>query len=212
MTQPETSLHATYDSKPNQNECPAPLCYRGKHKRSVWLYRNGNCNACGRKGHIANVCRNKDNDWENSPGWNWKTGRTHQITTPETTSIKSETAIFDNWFLLWQCPNNPFTVILMNHVKTVNLHWGRARTTWTAYSPGCVWTTTLPLLAVDGSGPSLLAHDWLASIKLDWHSFNRVETEVTPPTNTLQDVMQWHADVFKKELGTVKGIYAKLWP
>ena len=65
---------------------------------------------------------------------------------------------------------------------------------------------TLPLLVVDGSGPSLLGHDWLATIKLDWHSLNKVQTEPAPPTNTLQDVLQRHGDVFKKELGTVRGV------
>lgn len=70
-------------------------------------------------------------------------------------------------------------------------------------------SATLPLLLVDGSGPSLLGRDWLAIIKLDWHSLNRVEA--APPTTTLQDVFRRHGDVFKKELGTVKGIYAKLY-
>ena len=35
--------------------------------------------------------------------------------------------------------------------------------------------------------------------------------ELAPPTNTLQDVLQRHGDVFKKELGTVRGVYAKLY-
>ena len=64
---------------------------------------------------------------------------------------------------------------------------------------------------VDGFGPSLLRRDWLATIKLDWHSLNKVQTEPAPPTNTLQDVLQRHGDVFKKELGTVRGVSAKLY-
>ena len=35
--------------------------------------------------------------------------------------------------------------------------------------------------------------------------------ELAPPTNTLQDILQRHWDVFKKELGTVRGVYAKLY-
>ena len=70
---------------------------------------------------------------------------------------------------------------------------------------------TLPLLVVDGSGPSLLGHDWLGTIKLDWHSLNKVQMEPAPPTNILQDVLQRHGDIFKKELGTVRGVYAKLY-
>ena len=51
----------------------------------------------------------------------------------------------------------------------------------------------------------------VGTIKLDWRSLNKVQMEPAPPTNTLQYVLQRHGDIFKKELGTVRGVYAKLY-
>ena len=39
---------------------------------------------------------------------------------------------------------------------------------------------TLPLLVVEGDGSSLLGHDWLYKIKLDWHEL--YPTRVLPST------------------------------
>ena len=82
------------------------------HKQSDCFYRSANCNACGKKGHIAKACRSKeDSDRKRSPTTstrNRKSGRTHQVTTPETTpetaATESDTTIFDNLCLLGQRP------------------------------------------------------------------------------------------------------------
>lgn len=56
---------------------------------------------------------------------NWKLGHTQQITmpetTPETTATKLESATFDNWCLLGQHRNNPFTVTLMLNDASVKM-------------------------------------------------------------------------------------------
>ena len=64
---------------------------------------------------------------------------------------------------------------------------------------------TLPLLVVEGDGPSLLGRDWLYKIKLDWHEL--YHTQVLP--STLQTVLDKHKEIFNDEIGTVKEAAAK---
>ena len=64
---------------------------------------------------------------------------------------------------------------------------------------------TLPLLVVEGDGPSLLGRDWLYKIKLDWHEL--YHTQVVP--SALQTVLDKHKEIFNDELGTVKDAAAK---
>ena len=64
---------------------------------------------------------------------------------------------------------------------------------------------TLPLLVVDGDGPSLLGRDWLHKIKLDWQEL--YHTQVTQPS--VQTVLDKYKQVFNNEIGTVKDTAAK---
>ena len=64
---------------------------------------------------------------------------------------------------------------------------------------------TLPLLVVEGDGPSLMGRDWLHKIKLDWQEL--YHTQVSQPS--LQPVLDKHKEVFNDELGTVKDAAAK---
>ena len=66
-------------------------------------------------------------------------------------------------------------------------------------------TKQLPLLVVEGKGPSLLGRDWLEKFTLDWwqiHQFNMTGTL------SLNDVLLAHPDVFKDKLGEVRGVEA----
>ena len=60
----------------------------------------------------------------------------------------------------------------------------------------------LPLLIVNGRGPSLFGCNWLQKLKLDWGSIKRVSTELGE--------LLMHQAVFHKELSTLKGFEAKL--
>ena len=64
------------------------------------------------------------------------------------------------------------------------------------------------LYVVSGNGPTLLGRDWLMTIKLDWHSLGVANVQTT--SLTLNSVLEKYSDVFKKELGTLKGFKAKL--
>ena len=51
----------------------------------------------------------------------------------------------------------------------------------------------LPLVVVGGTCPSLLGRNWLQYVRLDWHSFFRIQR------SALGDVLARHSDVFKPE-------------
>ena len=67
---------------------------------------------------------------------------------------------------------------------------------------------------VEGDGPSLLGRGWLEDIYLDWRELkNRRKAgkvQVKTTENTLQQVLNKHKDVFKEELGTLKGTKATI--
>ncbi|KAK0156517.1 hypothetical protein N1851_000186 [Merluccius polli] len=65
---------------------------------------------------------------------------------------------------------------------------------------------TLPLVVVKGTGPSLLGRGWLETLKLKWDEIKHVRTE----TQGLQQVLSKHEDVFKEELGMLKGMKATI--
>ena len=68
-------------------------------------------------------------------------------------------------------------------------------------------TKQLPLLVVEGKGPSLLGRDWLEKLTLDWRQIHQLNM---PGTLSLNDVLSAHPDVFKDKLGEVKGVKAKI--
>ena len=61
---------------------------------------------------------------------------------------------------------------------------------------------TLSLVVVKGTGPSLLGRGWLEALKLKWDEIKHVKTDA----HELQEVLSKHEDVFKKELGMLKGM------
>lgn len=65
---------------------------------------------------------------------------------------------------------------------------------------------TLPLVIVRGTGPSLLGRGWLEAIKLKWGEIKHMGTE----RQTLQDVLIKNEEVFKEELGMLKGMKATI--
>jgi len=54
-------------------------------------------------------------------------------------------------------------------------------------------------------GPSLLGHDWLSKIWLNWAHIHLLTTAFT----TLDQVLTNQSSLFKEERGTIKGVTAK---
>ena len=58
---------------------------------------------------------------------------------------------------------------------------------------------THTLYVVNGQGPTLLGHEWLMNIRLDWHSLGVATVHSKQPP--LTSVLDKYGDVFAKELG-----------
>ena len=67
---------------------------------------------------------------------------------------------------------------------------------------------TLSLLVVDTTGPPLLGRNWLDSLQLDWSSMKQVHR--LSGEGPLADLLDTHRDLFKEELGTLKGTKASI--
>uniref|UniRef100_A0A3B3XII2 ribonuclease H n=1 Tax=Poecilia mexicana TaxID=48701 RepID=A0A3B3XII2_9TELE len=65
---------------------------------------------------------------------------------------------------------------------------------------------TLPLVVVKGTGPNLLGRGWLEELKLKWDEIRHVKTEA----QGLQEVLLRHEEVFKEELGMLRGVHATI--
>ena len=63
----------------------------------------------------------------------------------------------------------------------------------------------LPLLVVEGSGPSLFGRDWLARIRLDWKAIYMVTC------HPVEALLSRHRKLFEEGLGTLQGHKAKLY-
>ena len=64
---------------------------------------------------------------------------------------------------------------------------------------------TLPLVVVQGEGPSLFGRNWMEVIRLDWKAINVVINH-----NHLQGILDKHPELFRNELGQLKGTSAKI--
>ena len=67
---------------------------------------------------------------------------------------------------------------------------------------------TLPLVVVEGNGPCLFGRQWLKKIRLNWQSIWQSVNSVQGPA--LETVLDRHQNVFKPELGTLKGYKAQI--
>lgn len=63
----------------------------------------------------------------------------------------------------------------------------------------------LPFLVAGGSSPSLMDHDWLAKLHLNWREIFSMCVQ-----HTLTNILEQHQRVFKQGLGTINGMEAKL--
>lgn len=64
----------------------------------------------------------------------------------------------------------------------------------------------LTAVVVAGSGPNLLGRSWLSELELSWEKVSKIKDS----SELLQDILRKHENVFKEELGTLKGATAKI--
>ena len=63
----------------------------------------------------------------------------------------------------------------------------------------------LPLIVVEGNGPSLFGRDWLLQFRLEWKQIHSVQK------CDLTEVLNRHTHVFNEFLGTLQGYEAQLY-
>lgn len=68
-----------------------------------------------------------------------------------------------------------------------------------------ICTCTLPLLEVEGGGPSLIGQNWFTELHLDWKAVHAISLN-----HSLESILEHNKEIFQQVLGKIKGIKAKL--
>lgn len=219
---------------------PCYRCGRTNHTANECKFKDAQCRSCGKTGHIAPVCRSNAANKTPSKKLKHKPKTHHvhkeptesssedefklnkvdkhsqdpivvqmqvngsnlnmEVDTGAALSIISETtrrAVFPNDTL------HPSTIIFKTYTDermevtgTIN-----ARVTYGDQKQKLV------LVVVAGDGPSLLGRNWLKYICLDWSKIFAVRTA---RTETVDNLLTQHKDLFSDELGSVKTFTASL--
>ena len=64
----------------------------------------------------------------------------------------------------------------------------------------------LPLIIIEGNGPSLIGRNWLHHIHLNWSQIKAIQVRQDP----LPSLLNNFSDVFAEELGTIQSVQVKL--
>ena len=94
------------------------------------------------------------------------------------------------------------------HICILVVFWSVSQSLrWRMYkTPHCTGHDRyLYLIITEGDGPMLLGRDWLEALRLDWRTIFRVGQQ-----QTLPKVPEQHSNIFKQELGELKGTKAKI--
>ena len=207
-------------------------CYRcgDKHNAADCRFKNVECHKCGKKGHIARVCRSKSRSLEPRPPHKSTQRTTHVVTEDSEdyamysltgTSVKplKVTVSVDNSELEMEVDTGASMSIISK--ETYNRLWPDQKPTLRDSSitlrtySGEQLTTEgtinvdvqykdqkahLQLVVGTGQGPSLLGRDWLVKIHLDW---TELCSNYTCCSLSLQDTLEGNLSVFSSELGTL---------
>ena len=223
---PQTHPRSTPATK-GKNSQPCYRCGKTNHQPHRCRFIEANCRACGKKGHIAAVCRSKkgagsqnvqakDDDSElylftlKSGGKKAApiTVEVHidgvlvemEVDTGAEVSVVSEKT-WQKYFPEQKL--RPSRVVLKTYTDGIIPVVGEVSVN-VRYGNQ---SAELPLIVVSGVGHNLMGRDWLRSIRLDWKSIARVSSE---KPKSLEALIENHKEIFKKELGTFKGPKAKL--
>ncbi|XP_038139940.1 uncharacterized protein K02A2.6-like [Cyprinodon tularosa] len=196
------------EGKERKGDWKKKECYRchGKqHSAAECKFKEAKCHACGKVGHIAKACRNKNKGSsrpdERKPNREERRARpqkAHKVCEGQDDSSSEQEEAFTLACIKTETSIRrikPFEVKdgKIVGVADVEVIYGQQ-------------VKTLPLVVVKGTGPSLLGRAWLETLKLKWDEIKHVRTE----TQGLQQVLSKHEDVFKEELGMLKGMKATI--
>ena len=218
---PQPSLNRM-QTKPQVKPC---YCCGGNHKATDCPHKSSDCHKCGKKGHLARVCKSKN------PAKKEPQPRQGSIPSRATHMLTEDTDEY-SLYSLTGSPVQPLVVsVKVNNVDLqMELDTGasvsiisergqapalrESHVKLKTYSGEQVavkgvmdvtvqyneQTEQLQLVVARGNGPSLLGRDWLMSLKLDWTQLcaNHVCSSLS-----LQGILDEHSSVFDSKLGTL---------
>ena len=235
-------------------------CHRcgGNHQLNVCRFRFLNCQACGKKGHIAKVCRcsrpklDSRKPLKHPQSQRKSQGQTrptmHSVVKdsppPDSQALVVDTEPTPDTYNLFTVTNGAKPLMVKVQVKKqevpMEIDTGASLSivseeTLNIFSSGldlkptdvslrmCTGEpvpvigmldvevtygpqqATLPLIVVQGKGPSLFERNWMEVIRLNWSNINHVTTNLS-----LDRILSKYPVVFKNELGLLKGTKAKM--
>lgn len=233
-----TEVHAVTHKRAGSASSVETPCHRcgRKHSPHDCRHKSTVCHSCKKRGHLARMCRTRSASQGRHNSLRDRPQKTHSVEAEEAESytlypVKSpRTPPIDVKVRV----NNVDVMMELDTGASVTIISEQTyRKIWPQGAPPLQPSTTrlrtytgeelevlgsihtrveykgqrenLPLLVVGGGGPSLLGRNWLQKLKLDWQEIRQLQQ-----TETLQGLMQRHADVFKEELGELEGVKAKI--
>uniref|UniRef100_A0A8C2FFT4 Gypsy retrotransposon integrase-like protein 1 n=2 Tax=Cyprinus carpio TaxID=7962 RepID=A0A8C2FFT4_CYPCA len=211
----------------------------GAHFATSCKFKEAVCHNCGKKGHLAKKCRSNKWKVKNSKDGGKPHSKTHhigeaeqeetcsysmfnlsesrsdplyatiqvngaslkmEIDTGASASIISEETYGKLWI-------NDQTPALCESSIKLRTYTGEIIPVMGAVKVNIAYgsqTAEARLLVVKGTGPSLLGRDWLSKIQLNWGDIRLIKGLGA------KDVIARYQDVFKDELGTLRGTTVKL--
>ena len=212
-------------------------CFRcgGKHDPSSCRFKQYDCNFCKKRGHLARVCRKRGS----SNSTQERAQRAHHVAGEEVSAqVEYGMFHISSGQVSPYCASvtvngSPISmeidtgasvsIISLETFESIKqgesmLELEQTPVKLQTYNGGQIdvcgstqvevvhkgQTLSLPLIVTQGHGPTLLGRNWMEAFKLDWQTIFRVGNN-----RTLQQTLLEHSDVFKEELGELRGETAK---
>ena len=202
------------------------------HSADSCKYKSATCHYCKKPGHLAKVCRKKAKDLQSAPSgprthqldasdtveeyslYYSSSGKPQpllvslrlnnvdvsmEVDTGAALSVISEQTYRELW------PNPELAPTLKPSTVKLKTYTGESigvKGTIDVHVAYLEQESRLNLLVVAGTGPSLMGRDWISRFRLDWETLNTVRAS---PDSRIQEVLDRHSDIFKEELGHIKG-------
>ncbi|CAG2223037.1 unnamed protein product [Mytilus edulis] len=193
-------------------------CYRcgGNHLATACRFKDEKCHSCKKKGYIAKKCRNTSangNLSENHREFKSRfKPRAHFMEQDESSESEntggSVSIISEDTYKEYKSKFRikPTSAKLRTYMGEQIPVIGRAIVNVNYKKE----SEKLPLLIVKRKGPNLLGRDWLNKLQLDWKDiFSVVGSD--NQSSDLNVILEANKEIFKDELGTVKGMKAKIY-
>ena len=212
-------------------------CFRcgGKHDPSSCRFKQYDCNFCKKRGHLARVCRKRGS----SNSTQERAQRAHHLAGEEVSAqveygmfhigsgqvspYCASVTVNGSPISMEIDTGASVSIISLETFESITqgesmLELEQTPVKLQTYNGGQIdvcgstqvevvhkgQTLSLPLIVTQGHGPTLLGRNWMEAFKLDWQTIFRVGNN-----RTLQQTLLEHSDVFKEELGELRGETAK---